>query len=115
MSEIEITENLNQLQVLLSKMKTEKQVKPLRKRIARKYEKLHNHYLSLIEDVNQQTEIMKIAFEIIILETKTILELSNVNSENEFLKKQVKEQRTANKKVYHLFKRLTQIMKIAIE
>ena len=104
MSDVDNDKRITELRFLLLAMKKKKPEKPLRKRIAKKYRELHNHYLSLIEDVNQQRKIMTLAFEIVILETQTIQELIEVNSENVWLKEQVKEQRIANLKVYHLFK-----------
>lgn len=114
MSEVDISKKTNQLRLLLSAIKTKKPEKPLRKRIAKKYKKLHQHYLNLIEDNNRQTQVMILAFEIILLETATIQELSEVNAENKFLKLNISEREIANLKIYNHFKRITKIMGTAL-
>lgn len=115
MSEVDIDMNLAKLRFMLSAIKLEKPVKPLRRRVSKKYQKVQAHYLEIIEKYNERREAHKLSLQIII-ETVEHVNASKIKElKTEELEEQVQGQREVNIQLYRAFAELKKIMRIAIE
>lgn len=107
--------NLSRLRFILNAIVLDKPKKPIRRRVSKKYRKIQEHYIEIIEEYNQQREALKMALRCVIESVESILAYQLEELKTEELKKQVKEQRETNIKLYKSFKELKNIMKTAID
>lgn len=115
MSEVDIDMNLTRLSFMLSAIKLDKPVKPLRRRVSKKYRKIQTHYLEIIERYNKLREAHNLSLQIIVETVEHIKAIKIKELKTEELEKQVQEQREVNLQLYKSFTELKKIMRIAIE
>ncbi len=115
MSDVDIEHKIAQLRFILSAMKLEKPIKPLRRRVSKKYQKVQAHYLQVIEKCNQQREALQYSLQCVIETVENVIVYKQKELKTEELENQIKEQRELNIKLYKSFKELKNIMRKAIE
>jgi len=113
--EFDIQLKIAQLRFILNAIKMDKPVKPVRRRVSKKYKKIQEHYIEVIEDFNQQREALKGSLQCVIELIELILADQLKELKTEALEEQVQAQRELNIKLYKSFGELKSIMRIAIE
>lgn len=114
MSDIDIAVNIGKLRFLLTAIKLEKPIKPIRRRVSKKYRKVQEHYLEVIDKYNQDREALKYALQCVIEIVELVRSYQLKELKTDELEKQVNEQRELNIKLYKSFRELKAIMRIAI-
>ena len=114
-TEFDIKKNLAKLRFILASLKNEKPIKPKRRRVSKKYKKIQEHYLQIIEDLNQKREALKLSLQCNIEIIEMVLAYKQKEITNAELKKQVNEQRELNLQLYKAFSELEIIMRNAIQ